>query len=69
MNSTLPLPFSLCYSLLTQDFARGTVALHALLEQITFETLHSELAAKMHFASSSFARTRLAPSSVRAFSK
>ena len=41
----------------------------ASLEPIYFETLHSELAAKMNFACSSFARTRLAPSSVRAFSK
>jgi hypothetical protein len=49
--------------------ARGAVALHTLIEPINFETLHSELAAKMHFAYSSFARTRLAPSSVRAFSK
>ena len=40
-----------------------------LLRQCNFETLHSELAAKMHFAYSSFARTRLPPSSVRAFSK
>ena len=42
---------------------------HAILEQSNFETLHSELAAKIIFAYSSFARTRLTPSSVRAFSK
>jgi len=42
---------------------------NAHLEQSNFETLHSELAAKMNFTYSSFARTRLAPSSVRAFSK
>ena len=30
------------------------------LRQLNYETLHSELAAKMHFAYSSFARTRLA---------
>jgi len=39
------------------------------LEQSNFETQHPELTAKMNFAYSSFARTRLAPSSVRAFSK
>ena len=39
------------------------------LRQFDFETLHSELAAKMNFAYSLFARTRLAPSSARAFSK
>ena len=39
------------------------------LEQINFETLHSELAAKSSFAYSSLARPRLALSAVRAIPK
>jgi hypothetical protein len=39
------------------------------LKHFDFETLHSELTAKMNFAYSSWARPTLAPSADRAISK
>ena len=57
-------PFSKVLDTCFKDFQGSTD-----LKQINFETLHSEWTAKMNFAYSSFARTTLALSSVRAISK